>query len=70
MPLPDVPSGRADALPVLDREHRLLDAARIRLWLAEEAGGSPELAAAVATFEELGAHPHLERAHRLSSADR
>ena len=70
MPLPDVPSGRADALPVLDREHRLLDAARIRLWLAEEADGSPELAAAVATFEELGAHSHLERAHRLSSPDR
>jgi hypothetical protein len=63
--LPDVPSGRSDAVPVLDREHRLLDAARIRLWLAEEEDGSPELAAAIATFGELGAHPYLERAHRL-----
>jgi adenylate cyclase len=64
--LPDVPSGRAGALAVLDGEHRVFDAARIRLWLAEEAGSSAELAAAVATFEELGAHPSLARAHRLA----
>jgi adenylate cyclase len=65
--LPDVPSGRSGALPVLDREHRLFDAARIRLWLAEESDGSAELSAAVATFEEVGAHPYLARAHRRTA---
>jgi adenylate cyclase len=59
--------GRSAALPALDREHRLFDAARVRLWRAEELGGSPELPAAVAAFEELGAHPYLERAHRLTT---
>jgi adenylate cyclase len=57
--------GRAAALPVLDREHRLFDAARVRLWLAEEHGSSDELAVATATFDELAAHPYLARAHRL-----
>ena len=36
--------GRSAALSILDREHRPFDAARIRLWLAEEKGGSQELA--------------------------
>lgn len=57
--------GRAQALPTLDREHRIFDAARIRLWLAEEGQDPGELAAAASTFEELAAHPHAERAHRL-----
>jgi len=50
--------GRAEAAILLDREHRLFDAARIRLWLAE-GGASVETAR---TFEELGAHPYLARA--------
>jgi tetratricopeptide (TPR) repeat protein len=58
--LPVVPGGRAEALGVLDREHRLFDAARIRLWLAED-GDPSQLAAAAATFEELGAHPYIAR---------
>ena len=59
------PPGALAALPVLDREHRLFDAARIRLWLAEEGGGraGPRLAAAI--FEELGAHPYIERIRRF-----
>ena len=65
--LPDAEAiGRSGALPILDREHRLFDGARIRLWLAEEAGGSAELGAVAAAFEELGAHPYLARAHRLT----
>jgi tetratricopeptide (TPR) repeat protein len=56
--------GRAGALTVLDREHRRFDAARVRLWLAEEAHGSPDLAEAIAVFDELGAHPYLERGVR------
>ena len=64
--LPDAEvMGRSAALAILDREHRRFDAARVRLWLAEEGGGSSELSAAVATFEELGAHPYLARSHRL-----
>jgi hypothetical protein len=61
------PGGRSGALSVLEREHRLFDAARIKLWLAEEAGGrSPDLDAASATFDELGAHPYRERASRAA----
>lgn len=51
-----------------DLEHRLFDAARIRLWLAEKAGGSaPDLDAASATFDELGAHPYAEGASRAAA---
>jgi tetratricopeptide (TPR) repeat protein len=63
--LPDG-SGRLAALPVLDREHRTFDAARIRLWLAEE-GDASELATASAVFRELSAHPFVERAHRAEA---
>ena len=60
--------GRSSALAVLDGEHRLFDAARIRLWLAEDDGpASPGLDAAMSTFEELAAHPYITRA---SLADR
>jgi tetratricopeptide (TPR) repeat protein len=62
--LPPGFAGRSSALSVLDREHRRFDAARVRLWMAEEGRGSSELPAAVAAFEELGAHPYLERATR------
>ena len=67
--LPDgVPGTRASALPVLDREHRIFDVARIRLWLAEDGTDASGLDAALATFEELGAHPYRERASRVSAA--
>ena len=58
VPLP----GRAEAAAVLDREHRRFDAARIRLWLAEEASDAVLLADAADVFEELAAHPYLARA--------
>jgi hypothetical protein len=53
----------AQALAVLDRERRPFDAARIRLWMAEagEASAADTLDRATATFEDLGAHPYLER---------
>jgi hypothetical protein len=66
-PLPRTVPGRRDALSVLDREHRTFDAARVRLWLAED-GGTSDLAAASTVFEELGAHPYLARSR--AAADR
>ncbi len=64
--LPDAETaGRLAALPILDREHRLFDAARIRLWLAEEGGGRADLVLAAAIFGELGAHPYIERIRRF-----
>ena len=54
-----------EALALLDQEHRPFDVARIRLWMAEAGEPAPDLAAAIATFDELGAHPYLERARRL-----
>ncbi len=53
--------GTAEALALLDREHRPFDVARISLWLAEAGEPMPDRAGATATFEELGAHPYLER---------
>ncbi len=62
----DVPERRSSALSVLDAEHRLFDAARIRLWMAEDGAGSPaDFDSARAIFAELAAHPYLERALRL-----
>ena len=58
--------GRTEALPTLDDHHRVFDAARIRLWLAEERGDGSLLAGARGTFEELGAHPYLARATALA----
>jgi hypothetical protein len=61
--LPDgVPGNRSSALGVLEREHRIFDVARIRLWLAEDSTDRSGLEAALATFEELGAQPYRERA--------
>jgi class 3 adenylate cyclase len=54
-------AGRLDAIRILELEHRIFDAARIKLWLAEEGSGGD---AGTATFEELGAHPYLVRAQR------
>ncbi len=60
--LPDgMPGGRRDALAVLDREHRTFDAARVRLWLAED-GDDEGVAGATAVFADLRAQPYLERA--------
>ncbi len=59
----DLPASRSSALSVLEREHRLFDAARIRLWLAEDGDpSSADLDTARTTFAELAAHPYLERA--------
>jgi hypothetical protein len=58
--VPPLP-GRADAAVVLEREHRLFDAARARLWVAEESGDESLSRVARATFEELGALPFLAR---------
>jgi hypothetical protein len=52
---------------VLDREHRRFDAARIRLWLAEDGETGADLPEVIAVFEELGAHPYVGRALRLLS---
>ena len=54
--------GRADAVSALDEQHRSFDAARVRLWLAEERPDPVRLADARRTFEELGAHPYVARA--------
>ena len=54
-----------EALVLLDREHRIFDVARILLWKAEAGESVPDLARAAAIFEELGAHPYLERTRRL-----
>jgi adenylate cyclase len=53
--------GRIEGLATLDEQHRIFDAARVRLWLAED--GDQRLAAeGQGTFEALGAHPYLGRA--------
>jgi adenylate cyclase len=57
--------GRADAVATLESERRVFDAARIRLWLAEESGAAL-LGNAPATFEELGAHAYLARANAVA----
>ena len=57
--------GTAEALALLDQEHRPFDVARINLWMAEAGEPAPDLAGAAALFEELGAHPYLERARRV-----
>ena len=64
MSFPDGAPSRVEALSLLDHEHRLFDAARIRLWLAED-GDTSLLESATATFDDLGAHPYLARARSL-----
>jgi hypothetical protein len=57
------------AIPILEREHRVFDAARVRLWLAEGGAGSEASGdAGAATFDELGAAPYLARAQRARSS--
>ena len=53
------------ALELLDREHRPFDVARILLWKVEAGEPVPDLAKAAATFEELGAHPYIERIRKF-----
>ena len=57
--------GTVEALALLGQEHRPFDVARIRLWMAEAGDPAADLTAAIATFDELGAHPYLERARKL-----
>ena len=59
--------GRAEALAVIDEHHRIFDAARIRLWLAEETPDPSLAAEARSTFEALGAHPYLGRATSVAT---
>ena len=56
-----------DALAILDDEQRPFDAARVRLWRAEAGESNVGLPEATATFEELGAHPYLERARAVGA---
>ena len=57
---------RAEAADIVASEQRLFDAARIRLWLAEERNEPQLLSDATAVFAELGAHPYLARAEHLT----
>jgi class 3 adenylate cyclase/tetratricopeptide (TPR) repeat protein len=57
--------GTDAALELLAHEHRPFDVARILLWKAEAGEPVADLARAAAIFEELGAHPYLERTRRL-----
>jgi len=52
----------ADVLVSLDEAHRVFDAARVRLWLAEEHGNERLLAESRAMFERVKAAPYLHRA--------
>jgi adenylate cyclase len=61
---------RLGALPILDEHHRIFDAARIRLWLAEEARDQIALADARSTFENLAAHPYLGRATSVAKPEK
>jgi len=67
LPMPSGGPGRTDAAALLDREHRIFDAARIRLWLAEKAGDRTLLADAPRVFEELGGQPYLARSQRVGA---
>jgi tetratricopeptide (TPR) repeat protein len=70
VPPPELPAvqraGRAADALALEAEHRRFDGARIRLWLAEEAGDGALLGNAASVFEELGAHPYAARANALA----
>ena len=60
----------AKSLALLAQEHRPFDVARINLWMAEAGEQAPDLPGAAALFEELGAHPYLERARRVMAQRR
>ena len=59
--------GTDEAIGVLETEHRPFDVARINLWKAEAGESATDLARAAALFEELGAHPYLERSRRVGA---
>jgi hypothetical protein len=63
----DLP-GRGDAIGLLDEAHRLFDAARVRLWLAEQ-GNAAGLPDARNAFTHLGALPYLARASALPTGE-
>ena len=53
----------------LRREHRIFDAARVELWLAEASGDDHGArSTALATFEQLRAGPYVERARQVAPA--
>ncbi len=59
--------GREESAQRFDQAHRLFDAARVRLWLAEEQGDPTLLGDARSVFEHLGAAGYLRRAERLAA---
>lgn len=59
--------GREESAQCFDQAHRLFDAARVRLWLAEEQGDPRLLGDARSVFERLGAAGYLRRAERLAA---
>jgi adenylate cyclase len=63
-------AGRVEAAAILDREHRTFDAARIRLWVAEDSADGILASDASRVFEELAAHPYVARSHRLGVPSR
>ena len=62
--------GTDEAVAILDREHRPFDVARILLWKAEAGESVPDLPRAAAIFDDLGAHPYVERAASLTPVAR
>jgi tetratricopeptide (TPR) repeat protein len=61
-PVPDA-AAFGSLAATLREHHRLFDAARVELWLAEASGGAPG-AETVATLEELRAAPYLDRVQK------
>ena len=59
--------GREESAERFDQAHRLFDAARVRLWLAEEQGDPRLLGDARSVFERLGAAAYVRRAERLTA---
>ncbi|HEV8053871.1 MAG TPA: AAA family ATPase, partial [Candidatus Limnocylindrales bacterium] len=59
--------GREESAQRFDQAHRLFDAARVRLWLAEEHDDPRLLGDARSVFKRLGAAGYLRRAERLAA---
>jgi adenylate cyclase len=59
--------GREESAQRFDSAHRLFDAARARLWLAEEQGDPRLLGDARSVFERLDATGYVRRAQRLAA---
>jgi tetratricopeptide (TPR) repeat protein len=59
--------GREESAQRFDSAHRLFDAARARLWLAEEQGDPRLLGDARSVFERLDATGYVRRAQRVAA---